>query len=474
MSTSTNGNGKHDVIVIGGGPAGSTAATLLARYGHDVLLLEKERFPREHVGESMLPFCYSLFEDLGVLDVLRKHFVRKPGVRFIDPSGNSSTTWCFSHVIHDTSYLSFQVVRGEFDHILLKNAAQHGATVREEVRVKASDITQASDRVWVQSVDAEGREQTHEARFLIDASGRDALVATRNGWRKPRKELDRTAIWSHWTDVKLSGGLEDGLSLIIYIGEEKKGWIWVFPLGPDRITAGVVMENSYMRSEKTRLLANGSTDWKEDLCMQELQQSPVVRELLAGTTRVLPIMTNGDYSYEVKNHYGSNYALVGDARGFIDPIFSSGVFLSMKSAFLVTPVVHELLTTPVEGVHPGLVRAYERITGGYEFVHRMIRLFYNPHAITWAQAGADAQLHRRHESALAAGHFMLSGNFFENYEKFHDFFSLLENPKTFRIYKHLVLDRPELNEQECSDKWNEVFGQMVEMDQRRPRALTSA
>src|SRR4029077_1382670 len=178
---------SHDVIVIGGGAAGSTAATLLARQNHRVLLLEREKFPREHVGESLLPFCYPLLQDLGVIDQLKKNFVRKPGVRFVDRDGNISTTWCFDHVIKDETYLSFQVIRGEFDHILLKNAAKNGVDVREEMTVVEAEVTESPDKVRVVVADKAGVKTTHHARFLVDASGREAFVGAKNGWRKPRE-----------------------------------------------------------------------------------------------------------------------------------------------------------------------------------------------------------------------------------------------------------------------------------------------
>ena len=464
---------SHDVIVIGGGPAGSTAATLLARAGRNVLLLEREKFPREHVGESLLPFCYTLFKDLGVVDEMKKSFVRKPGVRFIDRDGRTSTTWCFDHVIKDETYLSFQVIRGDFDHMLLKNAAKNGAEVREETSVIEADVTSVSDRVTVKSLDLNGQKALHRARFLVDASGRDAFIGAKNGWRKPREELDRTAIWSHWGGVKLRGGLEEGLSIIIYMGQEQKGWIWVFPLGEDRITAGFVAQNSYIRDEQRKLKESGSTDWKYDLCMQELMNSKFVRELLEGSSMVLPMMINGNYSYEVKNHFGSNYAMVGDARGFIDPIFSSGVFLSMKSAFLVAPAVDKQLTEGLNGGNEMLTTAYKQITGAYNFVHQMIRLFYNPHAVTWAQAGADGMAHKSAENAMAAGHYMLSGDFFENYQKYQAFFETLQDPKQFQRYQKFVIDRKDFVQPTCHGRWEDVFCDMVDRDRERNKALTA-
>ena len=467
MTTDT----QHDVIIIGGGPAGSTMGTWLARLGHKVLLLEREKFPREHVGESLLPFCYSLLEDLGVVDELRTNFVRKPGVRFIDRDGNVSTTWCFHHVIKNETYLSFQVIRGEFDHILLKNAAKNGVDVREETTVVEANVTESPDKVAVVVADKAGAKTTHHARFLVDASGREAFVGAKNGWRKPREELDRTAIWSHWGDVELAGGLEEGLSIIIYMGLEQKGWIWVFPLGEHRITAGFVAQNSYIRDQQRKLKESGSKDWKYDLCMQELERSGYVRGLLQGSKMLIPMQINGNYSYEVKNHYGTNYAMVGDARGFIDPIFSSGVFLSIKSSSLVAPAIHQVLVGETDAGTAALEKAYRQISGAYNFVHRMIKLFYDPHSLTWAQAGADGKAHKEHESAMAAGHYMLSGDFFENYEKFNDFFEMLEHPDHFRRYKKLVIDRDNFVQPSCDGRWEDVFSDMVKRDQERTLAL---
>ena len=161
----------QDVIVIGGGPAGSTAASFLAKHGRSVTVLEKEQFPREHVGESLLPFCYRTFQELGVLDAMKALFVRKPTVRFVTPDGTRSTNWCFNHVIKDESFLSFQVDRKVFDVVLLDNSRRLGAEVREQTRVNEVAFDTARDAVVVTATGPDGETQTHQGRFLNDASG---------------------------------------------------------------------------------------------------------------------------------------------------------------------------------------------------------------------------------------------------------------------------------------------------------------
>jgi flavin-dependent dehydrogenase len=262
----------------------------------------------------------------------------------------------------------------------------------------------------------------------------------------------------------MAGGLEEGLSLIIYMGEEKKGWIWVFPLTPTRITAGVVMQNSYIREQRRALQGRGSKDWKEDLCLQELELAPFVRSLIEGRKRVLPIMVNGNYSYEVSNHYGPNYAMVGDARGFIDPIFSSGVFLSMKASYLVSGAIRRKLAGGNGQADQAMADAYRQITGAYGFVHRMIRLFYNPHAVTWAEVGTEGEAHRAHESAMAVGHYMLAGDFFENHERYSKFFTLLEDPRHFRRYVRGVVQRDHFQQASCDVPWGVAFGGLTGSD----------
>lgn len=436
----------QDVVVIGGGPAGSTVASYLAKKGHSVTVLEKEKFPRIHVGESLLPFCYSLFQELGVLDQMKKRFVRKPTVRFISSDGKTSTNWCFNHVIKDESYLSFQVERSEFDTILLENSRKCGVTVKEQTRVRKVDFDSDGDRFQVYASGANGEEEMYRARFLIDASGRSSFLATKNGWRKPHKEFERTALWTHWKNVKsLKGGLEEGASLIMYLGGEKRGWSWIFPLGLNQVTAGVVMDTSYLRHQKQEVFGN-SQDWATALYLQELMSSEFARDLLDDAKVAMPIQVEGDYSYYSEKKFGARYALVGDAGRFIDPIFSSGVYLSMKSGCLVANALDEMLASNNLDDNAPLEQVYKTINGAYDLVYRLISLFYNPHAVSFAEAGSLFQSkHKEHEDAMAAGHYMLAGDFFENNEKYHKYLNLLAEPRRFDFYRDYVISREELH-----------------------------
>jgi len=451
----------QDVIIIGGGPTGSTAATYLAKAGHTVTVLEKERFPRDHVGESLLPFCYHLFEEIGVLAEMKKRFTRKATVRFMTPDASVATNWCFNHVIKDESFLSFHVVRSEFDKLLLDNAQHHGATVFEETRVNEVDFDTNPELVQVKTIGPDGTTRTLQGRFLIDASGRNSFMATRNRWRKPHKGFERTALWTHWDKVpQLKGGLEEGASLIVNLGGEKRGWCWVFPFGLHKLTVGVVVDSFYLKDQKPNYQTNGSSSWTEKLYLHELQEAEFIRDLLNGARMSMPLVVEGDYSYYSEQKYGDRFGLVGDACRFVDPIFSSGVFLSMKSSTLVAQALDEMFRSDNPTDNAPLVSAYQLISGAYDVVYKLISLYYNPHAVSFAEAGMAFQHHKEHEDALAAGHFIIAGDFFENHAKYQEFFDTLADPTNFERYRHLVINRPDFHTDSCGVNREIIFPEL--------------
>jgi len=463
----------QEVVIIGGGPAGSTAAAFLAMKGHRVTVLEKERFPREHVGESLLPFCYGILQELGVVDQLTGRFVRKPGVRFIDVDGSHSTTWCFGHVIKDPSFLSFHVFRDQFDQILLDNARSKGATVREQTRVTSVDLDGPDGTATVEAVGPRGGKHAYRARFVLDASGRDTFLASRNQWKRPHEELDRAALSTHWTGARFVDGIEEGLLQIVYLGGEKKGWIWVIPIGPERLSVGVVLNHDYIRGQKRRLARGDREDWQMALYRQELGSSDFVMGILESAEIAQPLMVNGDYSYTVQEKYGRNFALIGDASTFIDPIFASGVFLSMNSARLVSDGLSRQLRAGAGQGNGYLDEAYGKINGAYGLIDKAIRLFYNPAAVNFAQVGSAARLiHQHHEDALALAHYLLAGDFFERHEEYSSFIDLLQSRELFGKYRRLVMDRPEFQSTSCGVTRTEVFHQLLEQSVSRPEVAS--
>lgn len=444
---------RSDVVVIGGGPAGSTTACLLARQGHAVTVLERAKFPRDHVGESMLPFCYEIFEELGVLEEMKRRYVRKPGVRFLDADDTTQTWFCFGTKMDGPNKLSFQVLRSEFDELLLDNAAKNGATVHEETRVTGATFEDGADGgVVIEAVGPDGEAQTHRARFVVDASGRDTFLANRLGSKTAHKTLERTSLSSHWRGAKYAGGLEEGMIQIVYLGGDKQGWIWCIPLSTDRVSVGVVMNTSYYREQRKRLKSSGDTgdDWQHALYLEEIEDARFTREILADASEMWPIMYNGDYSYTVGTKFGDRFALVGDASAFIDPIFSSGVYLAMNSARLLSNAVDTRLRSGAEDGAAALGGVYDTITKAYALVDKLIRVFYTPESINWAQLGsANELLHEHHDNAIKLQHFLLAGDFFEQADKYHDFVDTLREPKVFRAYKNLVIDRQDFVSSTC-------------------------
>jgi flavin-dependent dehydrogenase len=447
-----------DVLVIGGGPSGSTVSTLLTKQGHRVRLFERAKFPRDHVGESLLPYCYGILDELGVIEQMKEQSVRKPGVRFIDVDGQHHTTWCFGHVIKDESYLSFHVRRDRFDEMLLHNATANGVEVMEETRVRSVDLDLPDGSVSATVTDPSGIQRTYIAKYLVDASGRDTFVANRMGWKKAHDELDRVATSTHWEGVQFNGGLEEGLLQIVYLGGEKKGWIWVIPIGAERVSIGVVVNNDYFKTRRRALRETGSVDSKTGFYLEEFASSPFVVDVISTGRMVQDPVVNGDYSYRSETKYGSNFALVGDAHTFIDPIFASGIYLSINSAKLVAEALHEGLTMSNEIGAKSLDAAYGKIAGAYGLVEKAIRLFYNPTAINFAQvASAQDMIHEQHQNALASMHYLLAGDFFNRHEEYSKVIDLLADPSLFEKYKTFVIDRAEYTGSTCGMDRAQVF-----------------
>jgi flavin-dependent dehydrogenase len=259
----------YDFLIIGGGPTGSSAAIYLRRKGYHVLVLERERFPRQHVGESLLPFCYPIFQELGVLDEMKKRFVRKPGARFTSHDGRQSSTWCFRNIIQDESYLSFHVVRADFDKLLLDHAKMHGAEVREEMKVTHANLVRPDGIVELKATGASGEEHEFRGRFLIDATGQDTFLARRLGDKHSYQELDRIAFLTHWKGAEYEQGINVGLLQICYLPHYKNGWFGIQPVGKDRLSVGLIISRKYLKQQKAKFRDAGITDWQMQLYMQE-------------------------------------------------------------------------------------------------------------------------------------------------------------------------------------------------------------
>jgi flavin-dependent dehydrogenase len=335
-----------DVVVIGGGPAGSTAATLLARKGYQVIALEKARHPRFHIGESLLPMNLPVFERLGVLDKVRALGVYKAGADFEANNDRGYNTYAFARAIGSSPPHAYQVWRQDFDKMLYDHARDSGADAREGQEVLG--VEQLNSRESTLRVRGDdGREYSVRARYVVDASGRDALLSSKKKLRRKNHEHQSAAIFGHFRGATHRPG-EDAGNISIYRFEH--GWIWLIPLPDGVMSVGAVCRPEYLKQRKGRTV---------EFLLETLRQNKAAWKRLENAALIgNEVRVTGNYSYDSTRMGGPGWVLVGDAFAFLDPVFSTGVYLAMSGAELAAQVVDESLRDPTR--EAALLRKLEK------------------------------------------------------------------------------------------------------------------
>lgn len=322
-----------EVLVIGGGPAGSTIAALLAQRGRDVLMLEKSKHPRFHIGESLLPMNMPLFEQLGVSDEIKRIGIVKRGAEFVSPWHGAPMMIDFNDAWDNTHPSAYQVRRDEFDDILFKNAVSKGARAFEECKVTDIKFQQGAEAT-VMARDKDGQVQRIHTKFVVDASGRDTFLSNHFGMKHRNKKHNSAAIFGTFSGAKrLEGKVEGNISLFWF----DHGWFWFIPLADGNTSIGATCWPYYMKTRKT--------DTTQFL-LDTIALCPALAERLKDAKLESAVTATGNFSYLSERSSGENYILLGDAFAFIDPVFSSGVLLAMNSAFAGAEAVETCLSKP--------------------------------------------------------------------------------------------------------------------------------
>jgi flavin-dependent dehydrogenase len=355
----------YDAIVIGGGPAGSTAAAVLAAKGRRVMVLEKEKFPRYHIGESLLPYGYFTLERIGVLDRMKaSHFTKKYSVQFVGASGRASVPFYFFQQLEHEASMTWQVLRSEFDQLLLDNAREKGAEVIEEITAREL-IQQDGAVAGVKAVTKDGETREFRAPITIDATGRDAFAVTRNGWKVRDPYLNKIAVWTYYKGALRDPGLDEGATTVAYVPE--KGWFWYIPLADDIVSVGVVAEKDYLYRDANDL---------PTIFHNQVKKNAWIERHLAAGVQSGPYRVTGEFSYRSRYCAADGLVLAGDAFGFLDPVFSSGVFLALRSGELVGDAVEAALAAG--DVSAPRFREYgAQVCRGVEAMRRLVYAFYN-------------------------------------------------------------------------------------------------
>src|SRR5213592_4482027 len=333
----------YDVAIIGGGPAGSTAAGLLARAGRRVIVFEREKFPRFHIGESLLPFSMKAFTRLGLHEkLLRAGFMKKFGGEIVGACSESGTKFYFKDGFRSQTDHAYQVTRGDFDKVLLDHAAECAAEVCEQTSVDRVEFSKDNVELAVKS---NGSSQSIRARYLIDASGRASVLGRHFKIKKTYDHLQKLSIFAHYDGVWRAEGIDGTLTVLIRAIDR---WFWLIPLSAERTSIGVVLDSETFRRSKLSA---------EDFLEQALAEQPIIAKRMIDARRVSQVYVEADFSYRSTRLHGDRWLLAGDAAGFIDPIFSSGVFLAVFSGEQCADALNEAFDHP---------RKTKRLFAGYE------------------------------------------------------------------------------------------------------------
>ncbi|RLS58070.1 MAG: NAD(P)/FAD-dependent oxidoreductase [Planctomycetota bacterium] len=358
---------RYDVIVIGAGPAGAATGTLLAEQGHSVLILERSTVPRFHIGESLIPETYWSLKRLGLIDQLKASaFPKKFSVQFFSEGMKPSKPFYFDEYNDHESSQTWQVERGDFDKMLVDNAVTKGATVRTEAHVMEV-LFDGDQAVGVKVKFSTGEVREIACRVVADASGQSSFLVHRLNLKTPDTRLKKASVWSYFQGARRDPGRDEGATLILQT-EGKTSWFWYIPLRNDIVSVGCTGATSYMFSKGVD---------PESVFQRELGRCPALQERLQGSTRYTEYFATKDYSYISRQAAGPGWVLVGDACGFIDPVYSSGVYLAMKSGEFVADAVDVALRSN-DLSQQALGSWYPTYHQGVENFRKLVYAFYTP------------------------------------------------------------------------------------------------
>ena len=321
----------YDVAIIGGGPAGSTSACLLAQAGRRVIVLERDKFPRFHIGESLLPYSMPAFERMGIREVLDRTCQPKFGAELITSCSTRHVKFHFRNGFRLAHHRSYQVERSTFDKLLLDNAAARGAEVREETEVAGVDFDNEGATIRLAGPDA----CDIRSRYVIDASGRNTVIGQKYDLKRAYPHLQKFAIYAHYDGVLREEG-EDGCTLTRMVRSDDR-WFWIIPLSDTRTSIGMVLDTATFKKMKLT---------PQEALEAGLQEQAHFAKIMPEASRVSPVYATGDYSYRNTRLVGERWLLAGDAAGFIDPVFSTGVFLAIASGEQIADAIHASLSHP--------------------------------------------------------------------------------------------------------------------------------